>query len=211
MATPTNPITSAGEWKAKATQGAPLKVPSGNVCLARNPGMQAFMQAGMIPNPLLAPVQKALASGKGDVGLQELISDNPERMNAMLQLIDNAVMYCVLEPAIYDSHQEVEIPSMGGTPATKIREPIPRDKRDPDALYIDEVDPEDKVFIFQWACGGSSDLVKFRRELGSSLEALSSGKNPAGKTTKRAPRATPTKRTNASRPRKAAAARKRRS
>lgn len=199
-----NPITTAAEWKARATQGGPLELPSGSVCLARNPGMPAFMQAGIIPNPLLGPIQQALAMGKEVADFKDMVAEDPSRMNSILELMDNVVQYCVLQPPVYDKYEEV-VDEEGKT----IRRLIPQGARDPDKMYIDDVDPEDKVFIMQWASGGSSDLVKFRRELGADMAAVFGGQNPAGSTAKRASRPAPTKRTNAARPRKAAGTRKR--
>lgn len=204
MATPHNPITSAEEWKAAATQGTPLKVPSGKTCLARNPGLPAFMQAGIVPNPLLAPVQEALSKGKPMENLSDVVGDDPERMQAFFELIDNVVMYCVLQPVVHSAHEEL-IQEDG----TRVRRFIPEGERAETDLFIDNVDPEDRVFIFQWAVGGSSDLVKFRKEFRAAMADLSAGQNPAGSTPKRAPRAAPTRRTNGTGSRKAAASRKR--
>jgi hypothetical protein len=48
--------------------------------------------------------------------------------------------------------------------------------RDPELLYVDEVDEDDKNFIMSWAFGGTSDLEKFREAKDKLVERLSAGK-----------------------------------
>jgi hypothetical protein len=49
--------------------------------------------------------------------------------------------------------------------------------RDPSLLYVDEVDLEDKMFILQYALGGTRSLERFRREFADGVRPLSSGED----------------------------------
>ena len=50
--------------------------------------------------------------------------------------------------------------------------------KDDDLLYVDEVEDEDKMFIFQWTTGGTADIATFRQQASTSLAAVASGQKP---------------------------------
>jgi len=152
--------TTASAWKAKSVEGTPLVVPSGNTCLVRAPGLQVFIKQGMIPNSLLPIVNDAIKKGSVPTNDDFNIQDDPEMLNEMMELMDAVTVYCVVEPAVE------------AMPVDDEGEPIPFSQRDPDTLYVDEVDFTDKIFIFQYAVGGSADLAKFRKELGQHMEVV---------------------------------------
>lgn len=152
MSTPT--ITRAKDWKGKANQAAPLDLPSGNTALVRNPGMQAFLQAGIVPNELMPIILEAL--DKNDMPDLEGMQKDPAMLLKVMELMDNITVYCVVEPEV------LPVPDGG-------------EERDPEQLYADEVAMEDKLFIFQYGVGGTKDLEKFRTEQASALESLSTG------------------------------------
>jgi hypothetical protein len=151
----TNPgapqVTSAQAWKKAASEGTPLTVPSGNTCLVRLPGMEVFVRKGLIPNSLMPIVQEAMAKGRAPQNMN--VEANPKMLEEMMDLMDAVTVYCVLEPKV------------ASTPADG-------QARDENILYVDEVDFNDKLFIFQVAVGGTSDLEKFREGLGEHLENL---------------------------------------
>lgn len=139
--------TSVKEWK-KATVGHELRLPSGNVCLARRPGMQAFITNGTIPNSLMPMVNKFLNEGKAPKSTKDVLGGEeltPELIADMYRMFNDVVLDVVIEPKVSNP-------------------PNSEEDRDDDVLYIDEVDDEDKSFIFNWAVGGTSDLEKFRSE-----------------------------------------------
>ena len=152
----TNPgapqVTSAQAWKKAASEGTPLTVPSNNTCLVRTPGMEVFVRKGLIPNSLMPIVQEAMAKGKAPKSLD--MPADPKMLDEMMDLMDAVTIYCVLEPKVSPTPAEGAI-------------------RDEETLYVDEVDFNDKLFIFQFAVGGTSDLEKFREGLGEHLEDLS--------------------------------------
>jgi hypothetical protein len=74
----------------------------------------------------------------------------------MFEMADAATVYCVVEPIILPV--PVPDPDSGETP-----------ERDEDALYVDEIDVDDKLYIMSHALSGVRDLEQFRAELGKQL------------------------------------------
>lgn len=151
--------TSAKAWKGKTSMKPhELEVPSGNVCLVQRVGMESLVKGGMIPNSLLGMVSDQLekaSKGKAMTELDEAqmmaqLQDNPEKLQEMFDMVDLITMQVVIEPKL---------------------EPVPEDDndRDDDLLYVDQVDLEDKLFIFDWVVGGVGDVASFRGELAERL------------------------------------------
>lgn len=154
--------TPAAQWKGKQNTTEDLLLPSGNVAKVRRPGMQAFVTAGIIPNSLLGIMMKELERGGAQQPFNpdEIVGDiqnNPEKLNDLMELVDSVLVHCVLEP-------KVELPTKGV-------------ERDPNTLYADEVDLEDKFFIFQYAVGGSRDLERFREGSAAMLAGSQPGED----------------------------------
>lgn len=159
-------VTSAQQWRGGSSEGTPLRVPSGNVCLVRQAsGLNMFLTEGKIPNPLLPIVEKALKEGKeptqedfesvanGDIG---------ELMKNIGEMADRAALFLVMEPALY----AIPLDSGGN--------PVPFARREQiDGLWIDEIDFEDKMFIFNYAVGGPTDVETFRSGQAGALESVS--------------------------------------
>lgn len=141
-------VTSVEEWKS-GTRGSPLRVPSGKTVIARNPGMHTFLEKGMIPNSLLNIVQEAVSKGKkASVKTMEV---DEQKLKDMLELTDAICIDVIVEPKVHtNKNAEGEI--------------IPYEERDDSKLYVDEIDVDDKMFIFQFAVGGTRDLERFRKE-----------------------------------------------
>lgn len=159
-------VTSASQWRGGAGEGTPLRVPSGNVCLVRKAsGLSMFLRDGKIPNPLIPLVEKSIQEGRAPTQA-ELDSvtdmDTQELIASISQMADKAALYLVIQPALF---------------------PVPRDndgeeipfglRKEIDGLWIDEVDFEDKMFIFNYAVGGTTDVEQFRQGQGEYLESLS--------------------------------------
>lgn len=161
-------VTPASEW-IKDAKGSPLTVPSGKTCLVRKPdGMQAFMSQGMVPNTLLGVVQQSLEDKDPDKVDLEAISDmamkNPQALEDMLSMCDAVVIHCVVEPSV----EPVPLDDDGNI--------VPPNKRpDDDTLYVDYIDWDDKMFIFNYAMGGTKDLETFREEQASAMAGVLPG------------------------------------
>jgi hypothetical protein len=151
-------VTSAQQWKKGAkSQGAEVKLPSGNTALLRRVDPQDLIASGSLPNALMPIVQKAMERAKGkprtdeeeakeDEQLQQELAQDPAALAQMMQLFDTVTLACVVEPTVQP------------TPANGA-------ERDPELLYVDEVDFEDKMFITQYAMEGTADVEQFRGEL----------------------------------------------
>lgn len=148
--------TAASAWKKKTLEGTLLVVPSGHQCLVRAPGMEAFIRQGFIPNSLMPIVTEAMKKGKPPSDM-ELNMEDPEVLGQLMDVFDDVLCYCMIQPSVLP-------PPVIDTPQGQIVAPI--EERNPEQLYSDEVDFQDKVFIFQWAVGGTADLEKFRQQLG---------------------------------------------
>lgn len=166
------PATSASQYKktvAKDRKEIPL--PSGAKAIIKAPGMQAFLKQGFIPNSLIGIVTDQLNKNAGKppskkqddeqatIAFMEEIRTDPEKLEDLLTGMDNVWLHCVIEP-----HTE----------------PLPEkdehgkeiEERDPNLLYVDEVEFDDKMFVMQVAVGGTKSLEKFRSGLDSNVDAV---------------------------------------
>lgn len=157
---PKSRITSASDWKSNARTPVELELPSGNICLAINKGMKVFLSEGNVPNSLMDIVQGAIAEGegKGQKKLAEAAEDT-KVLGDMIHMMDGIVVSCVMQPDI------APVP---------LKEDGTWDEaaKDPSLLYVDEVELEDKMFIFQWCVGGTTDIAQFRKEFASAVESV---------------------------------------
>lgn len=187
-----------------------LPLPSGNTCLAKRKGMDAFLKMGIIPNSLMGIIQGQMNEVEGkpqgtddlQKQLRELAGD-ADRLNDVLLLSDRVTCQVVLDPPVrmhiwepsdiwtgpdddcpnemitsedaYGTEEEqaewraaVIKAEIENKPAPEhpglLGKEIEEEYRDPEALYIDEVEMDDKMFIFGWAVGGTADLERFREE-----------------------------------------------
>lgn len=153
--------TSAQDWKS--SNAHEVEVPSGNVALVRRKGMQAFLKKGMIPNSLMPIVQKAIKSG--DFDMKEGLENLDEKMlQDIMDMYDTVVVECVVQPKVT------------AVPTDDEGNALPYDQREEGLLYVDEVDFEDKVFLFQWVVGGTKDLEQFRQQQSAAVDNVLASK-----------------------------------
>jgi hypothetical protein len=139
------------------------------------------MSQGLLPDELTAIVQKSIRSGKGlpPEKQQELI-DDPEKVVGMIAGIDKMMPIVVVEPKVrYHcwTEEDVSNPLVLGGRVTEdmVGKEIPEGDRDEDEwIYTDEVDFEDKMFIFNYAVGGTRDHSRFRQKLADGVGDLQS-------------------------------------
>lgn len=162
-------VTDASSWNAKKDAG-PLELPSGNVALVKAPGMDTFLKEKFIPNSLLPYVTAALEGKRPEMEKMEEDVKSTEQLNEMLELMDRVTCYCVLEPVV----KMVPLDDEGNK--------VPPNEREQGVLYIDQVDLEDKSFIFQFAVGGTRDLEQFREGINKSLGSVSASEAVASPT-----------------------------
>lgn len=163
--TPAGKIASPQDFKKKAKNRVELTLPTGAVILAKGlTNMRAFLKSGVIPNSLLTIIQESIDKGV-EPDMDQLLQPkgdsnevDPQSLDDMLALIDNATVECwILPPTAFPPEND-------------------EDRRD-DVLYTDEIDDQDKLFVFQWAIGGSDDLETFRKEQVAGMDRLRSGQN----------------------------------
>ena len=173
------PITSAGEWGKDARQnrvdGRPVTVPSGKTCLVKMlDSMGEFLARGDVPNALL-PLMMEAAQGKTESAkdVADAVFEDPEKLIQMFSLIDTIVCECVLEPPVAPVPQydvPADHPNYGKN--------IPAYERpDDDTLYVDYIELEDKMFIFNYSLSGVSDIEQFRTKLQEGMESVPSVDN----------------------------------
>lgn len=161
--------TSAKAWKKNAgAKPVELELPSGNVALIRQIPLTTLLSDGLLPDSLAAMVRKKTgdtapaskeevqAPSQDEIG--ELMSD-PAKLKDMFKLFDAILVRAVVEPKVLSPEDAEGVA-------------IPDEDRDEEALYADEVDLQDKVFIFQYTVGGSQDLERFRGEYGDALGGM---------------------------------------
>lgn len=157
-------VTQANQWN-KSVVTKELELPSGNVALVKRVPMDQLIARGSIPNSLLGIVEEEVNnnSGKnpGSTSAEEqakkaatLLDKDPSALADIFSFADQVVLECVVQPVI------------------TLREP---GEANPEVLYLDEVALDDKMFIFNWAVGGTTDLSRFREESTSIMEHLQSG------------------------------------
>lgn len=183
--------TSAAEWKS-ASGIEDIEVPSGNIAKVRRVGPEAFMGSGIVPDALSPMIDEAIKDKKGlpPAKVAESISEDPESLPAMIEMLNRVVVYAVIQPKVEMTPgcmQAIEArvrkePVMsvcgkpGFDPVHKLGSPgthkFREDERDPELLYVDEVSIEDRVFIMNFAVGGTRDLERFRGEHAESMAGM---------------------------------------
>jgi len=179
--------TTAAQWKKKKTEV--LELPSGQYAKIRRPGMEKFLSAGFLPNALSGEITKQLnkAQGRPDkkMDVAEIMKAfDGQDFNELVDTMDRITAYCFMEPEVL-WHKRIVMAQEGedGEPSPvftadgkrELTEVIPDEDRDEEALYTDEIEQDDKNFVFQYAVGGSSDLKRFREETQSFVAPLESG------------------------------------
>lgn len=158
--------TSAADWKkGSKTKGIgsqhEVRLPSGNVALLRRMGVETFLKVGLIPNSLVSIVQEQITAAKGGAEPDEeaigeemtAILDDPKKLQDVFDMADGILVLVCAQPRVHKT-------------------PGPEEERDAALLYADEVDMEDKMFIFTWAVGGAEDAASFRKEQSAMLGRL---------------------------------------
>ena len=183
--------SSVAEFKKRS--GGLTELPSGLVVKLKNKGgMRAFMASGIIPNSLMGIINDAIQKGtqpdmtgifKDDGSMDEALIDD------MLLLTDRVVMDTMVDPKVFPAPTEDDVQEWNRTHKAKSAQvEDPDDLRDDDLLYVDEVDAEDKMFIFQWVTGGTQSVAQFRKELAAGMDDLA-GQQDLPRPTKQASRA----------------------
>lgn len=147
---------AASAWGSGGNTYEDLTFPSGQLALVRRPGVEGLMSEGLLHNldtltPLLEG-HKAKANGKRpkqDLDIS-MVLKNPAMLIQMTHLLDRVLCACVVKPDIVMTPNDVTSRKKG-------------------VVYADMVDLDDKLFLFNYAVGGTRDLERFRRESAAAL------------------------------------------
>lgn len=131
-----------------------LTVPSGQLCLCRRPGIQAMIKAGIL-NDMDSLTSLVMTEHLDDgqpkntvkpEALKEIMT-NPQKADSMFHMLDKVLCFVVVKPEIHMT-------------------PNNRNSMKPNLIYAESVDLEDKMFIMNYAVGGTRDVERFRAESG---------------------------------------------
>lgn len=170
---PATGVSSVSDFKKKTDSPSAdraanlLTLPSGLSAVVQNRGFRTFIRKGIIPNPLMGIVEEAISKGQPP-DMESLKNEEGnlplETVDNIYELMDAVVVDCFVEPPVYPVPSD-EPAEVGGAVETK----------DPNLLYVDEIDDLDKMFLFNWVSGGTRDVEQFRDELGDDVVDLPGG------------------------------------
>lgn len=177
-------ISTGASWKKAGvttlTQ-APLELPSGTIVMVQPLGVPELLKRGLVPNPLIqvmldvleisdtrmtsaSPAAVKKVEKQQREKLQQSMAtmiEDPEKFIALMTMVDNITVACVIEPRVYPVPTAPE----GGE--------LP--ERDEDLVYVDEIPEDDKFYVMSHAMSGVRDLEGFRGELASVVDTSSNG------------------------------------
>jgi len=152
-------ISSAEEWGSDDTEI--LEFPSGKVARIERVPLTTLIAENLLGDSLSAIAAKAVdgAQGMDSDEIRDMAQD-PAKVAEAFDAFDKITVKCFIEP---------EVLYYKGDDGTV----IPRDQREAGRLYSDRIDLQDKVYLFQVISGGTSDLQRFREQLGESVAGVS--------------------------------------
>lgn len=139
----------------KKSKYAVVMLPSGIAIQAKRISLSALFQEGEIPNALVPMVQDQLdkntKKGKAPRPKQTATKEDARDMG---EFLDQVACMTFVEPPLHPA-------------------PKPGEKRDDSILYADDVSITDKMFLMNWAFGGSPIPEKFLQQLDIDLAVVS--------------------------------------
>ena len=126
-----------------------LEVPSGQVCLVRRPGVQRLMEAGVLRDvdslsAIVAAEHIKRVNGEDAIDTESLAEDVTAIAN-VLHIVDRVVVHVVVKPEV-------------------VMTPNDTTSRKDGVIYADMIDIEDRMFIFNFAVGGTRSVEQFRAQ-----------------------------------------------
>lgn len=164
-------------WTAE--QLVDLTVPSGQLCSVRRPGVEGLIRQGLLQKTdsltsLVDNKHIKRVKGEKQVNVASLMTD----MDALLKVmdtVDQIMEYVVVQPKLVRAVKTIPVLDPDGEETDKTEEvPLNEDERIEGVIYTDYVSVEDRMFIFQYAVGGSKDLEQFRKRFRESTGGLAS-------------------------------------
>lgn len=175
-------------WGAQKLQD--LEVPSGQLCQVRPAGIQQLLGAGVLDSadtltslidekhikrtqtrktgtkgakPAVKNNQLQNADGSTtEIDTDSLLND-PEKLQKVFSLIDKVAEHMVVQP---DVKRPVKLDENGKEVA------LPAQEREDGVVYTDMIELQDKMFLFQYAVGGDTDLESFRNRFSEGVASV---------------------------------------
>lgn len=165
-------------WGGKKAASIELRVPSGQLCLVRTVGVPGLIEAGILSHvDSLTSIVSDEFIKKNEAGNPVLdipgITDSEGAVKSIMEVMSKVVCLAVVEPKVYEvpmKHEDPDDPES----------PLVEDERVEGRVYIDTVDEEDQVFIFQAVIGGTQDLEQFRDLVSELVGSLDPGDEVGG-------------------------------
>lgn len=157
-----------------------IKLPSGNECDAERTGLEGIVKAGVLSegDTLTDIIDKKhvrrVRGGKGadrdEIDAKSLMED-PGALGKVVMTVDRAMVHIIHAPTVLLHFHDLDTPSENGAMTRR----LPEDERKDGAVYTDQIPLEDKMFLFNWAVGGSPDASRFRDESASAVAGVENG------------------------------------
>lgn len=159
-------------WGAPSGIGSAQDVtcPSGQLALVKRPGVQGLIEAGVLHemDSLTGLVEskhiRRVKGGAPEVDVKSLLKE-PKQLESVMSVVDRILVYVVVKPELALAWEEKD-----GT-----RTEIPMADRKPDKVYTDQIELDDKMFIFNYAVGGTRNLERFREQSEAALAGVDAG------------------------------------
>lgn len=179
---PAKRVSKVSDWKRTST-AVEIELPSGHVALCNRIGMKSFLEKGTIPDTL-TPIVEGMIRDKQFLPpekAKEVASDLKVVLETQ-EMLDRALVMTVVSPkvhlppgcAVCGKWQDYNDDDAHNRKSSNFSHDYVQEDRREDRLYSDEVDLEDKLFLFNWSVGGGTDLTSFRAGWQESLEAMAS-------------------------------------
>lgn len=155
-----------------------LTMPSGQLCQVRQPGVQAMIASGVLEaadtlSTLVDEKHIKRVAGKApnlakDIDAQSLLSDT-DNMTRVFNVVDKVTAYIVVQPSVIRPIRTIPDENR---PGEVIELPLSPGERVTGQIYTDMVEIQDKMYLFQYAVGGNTDLERFRQQFDSNVGSL---------------------------------------
>jgi hypothetical protein len=154
-----------------AEEGFDITLPSGETCRARRPGVQGLIAMGLLDSfdSLTSLVQTEHIEAKTARGktpakvdadqvqdMAAILMGDKDKLAKLLHMLDRVVAGIVIQPPVWIDYQIDKEPDSEWEKRQVQAE-------ESGAVAVRAVDLDDKLFLIQWAVGGSSDLAAFRQ------------------------------------------------
>jgi hypothetical protein len=178
-------------WASNAPAGSAteeLTLPSGQTCQARKVTVPSMIETGLLASvdvltSMVDQYTRKIKGGKGvpdgSVKVDESILKNPDAIKNIVMMADMMMPHVVVSPVVRLHFTEQTVGQ------TKVTRMIPLEDRQPGAVYTDQIDLEDKMFLFDWAVGGINAFTSFRGETTGNVGGVVPRKGSSGSTKRR--------------------------